>query len=91
MKDITKKNGSVTQNKMKTLVNTSKFSDTNEIKFKAVPTMPNGFTDLFYKGERIAIINGLSAPLEWTAKNGSNMPVKIIVKIENLVKRNLLK
>ena len=35
------------------------------------------------------IINGLSAPLQWTAKNGSNIPVRIIEKIEKLVKRNL--
>jgi len=45
--------------------------------------------DVIYKGQRIAIINGLSAPLQWTAKNGSNIPVRIIEKIEKLVKRNL--
>lgn len=70
-------------------VNTSNFSDTNEIKFVKVATMPNDFTDVYYKNQRIAIINGLSAPLQWTAKNGSNIPNKIINKIENLVKSNL--
>ena len=74
---------------MKPLVNTSNISDTNEIKFVKVPTMPNDFTDVYYKNQRIAIINGLSAPLQWTAKNGSNIPNKIIDKIENIVKRNL--
>jgi hypothetical protein len=74
---------------MENLVNTSNFNDTNEIKFKSVPTMPNGFTDVFYKNQRIAIINGLSSPLQWTAKNGSNIPNKIIDRIENLVRKNL--
>lgn len=74
---------------MKNLINVSNLSDTNEIKFKSVPTMPNGFTDVFYKNQRIAIINGLSSPLQWTAKNGSNIPNRIIDKIEKLVKRNI--
>jgi hypothetical protein len=78
-----------TPHTMNTAVNTSNFSDTYEIKFAKVPTMPNGFMDVIYKGQRIAIINGLSAPLQWTAKNGSNIPVRIIEKIEKLVKRNL--
>jgi len=74
---------------MTTMVNTSNFSDTNEIKFRKVATMPNDFTDVYYKGQRIAIINGLSAPLQWTAKNGSNIPLNIIEKIEKLVKKNI--
>jgi hypothetical protein len=78
-----------TPHTMNTAVNTSNFSDTYEVKFAKVPTMPNGFMDVYYKGQRIAIINGLSAPLQWTAKNGSNIPVRIIEKIEKLVKRNL--
>lgn len=53
--------------------------------------MPNGFMDVFYKKQRIAIINGTSAALEWTAKNGSDIPVSIIAKIEALVKKNLVK
>lgn len=76
---------------MKTLVNTTNFSDTNEIKFVKVPTMPNDFMDVMYKGQRIAIINGLTSPLQWTAKNGSNIPTKIIERIENLVIKNLNK
>lgn len=76
-------------NTMNTQVNTANFSDTNEIKFVKVATMSNDFTDVYYKNQRIAIINGLSAPLQWTAKNGSNIPNRIIDKIENLVKRNL--
>jgi hypothetical protein len=75
---------------MTQLVKTSNLSDTNEIKFVAVKTMPNGFTDVFYKSQRIAIINGFSAPLQWTAKNGSNIPSKIIDRIEKIVKSNLI-
>jgi hypothetical protein len=73
-----------------TKVNLTNISDTNDLKFRKVFTMPNDFTDVIYKGQRIAIINGLSSPLQWTAKNGSNIPNKIIDKIENLVKRNLI-
>lgn len=70
-------------------VNTSSFNNTNELTFVKVPTMPNNFTDVYYNGQRIAIINGLSAPLQWTAKNGSNIPNRIIDQIECLVSENL--
>jgi hypothetical protein len=53
--------------------------------------MPNGFTDVIYKGQRIAIINGMSSALQWTAKNGSNIPNKIIDRIESLVVKNLIR
>lgn len=70
---------------MKQLVNTSNFSDTNELKFNSFLNQ----TDVYYKKQRIAIINGVSAPLQWTAKNGSNIPNKIIDKIEKMVVKNL--
>lgn len=78
--------------KMKTTinVNTENFSDTNELKFKQTIGVA-GMVDIIYKNQRIAIVNGVSAPLQWTAKNGSNVPNKIIDKIERLVKRNLIK
>ena len=72
---------------MTTSVNTNNFSDTNELKFNSFLNQ----MDVFYKGQRIAIINGVSAPLQWTAKNGSNIPNKIIDKIEKLVIKNLIK
>ena len=74
---------------MNNLVNTSNFSDTNELKFNLVTSMPNGFMDVLFNGQRIAVINGLSSPLQWTAKNGSNIPNHIIDKLENLVKNNI--
>ena len=70
-------------------VNVLALSDTNELKFKKVATIAN-MIDVMYKGNRIAIINGFSSPLQWTAPNGSNIPNKIIDKIENLVINNLI-
>lgn len=69
-------------------VNTANLSDTNVLKFKPVLTITN-MVDVIYKNKRIAIINGFSAPLEWTAENGSNIPLNIITKIENLVRKNI--
>lgn len=60
-------------------------SDNNTFTFKNVPSMHFGFFDVYYKGQRIAILNGLSAPLQWTAKNGSNIPIKVIEQLENMV------
>jgi hypothetical protein len=77
---------------MTTLAINPKFvSDTNNFKFVNVPTMYNGFMDVMYKGQRIAIINGTSAPLQWTAKNGSNIPVKVIDQLEKMVIRLIKK
>jgi hypothetical protein len=53
--------------------------------------MYEGFTDVFYKGHRIAILNGLSAPLQWTAKNGSNIPNDVIDQLETLVSKIIAK
>ena len=60
-------------------------SDNSTFKFIEVPSMYNGFFDVMYKGQRIAILNGMSAPLQWTAKNGSNISVKVIEQLENMV------
>jgi hypothetical protein len=68
-------------------INPALVSDNNTFSFKKVPTMYDGFFDVFYKDQRIAILNGLSAPLQWTAKNGSNIPVKVIDQLENMVVR----
>jgi hypothetical protein len=73
-------------------------SDTNTFKFrKTVETEMVNFPqmdfliDVIYKGQRIAILNGLSSPLQWTAKNGSNIPVIIIEKLEKMVVRLITK
>lgn len=67
------------------LINTENLSDNNTFQFKKVPSMYEGFMDVFYKGQRIAIINGLFAPLQWTAKNGSNIPLDVIEQLEKIV------
>jgi hypothetical protein len=66
-------------------------SDNNTFSFVPVPSMYNGFFDVMYKGQRIAILNGLSSPLQWTAKNGSNIPVMVIEKLEKMVVRLITK
>ena len=66
-------------------------SDNNTFSFVPVPSMYNGFFDVMYKGQRIAILNGLSSPLQWTAKNGSNIPVMVIEKLEKMVIRLITK
>ena len=53
--------------------------------FVQVKSMYEGFTDVYYNGQRIAIINGLSSPLQWTAKNGSNIPFSVIDQLEQMV------
>ena len=71
---------------MKNLViNPELLSDNNTFCFQRVPSMYYGFTDVIYKGNRIAILNGLSAPLQWTAKNGSNIPAKVVNQLEKMV------
>ena len=66
-------------------------SDNNTFSFVPVPSMYNGFFDVMYKGQRIAILNGLSSPLQWTAKNGSNIPVMVIEKLQKMVIRLITK
>lgn len=79
-------------NNMKNLsIDPCLISDNNTFKFVHVPTMYNGFFDVMYKGQRIAILNGLSAPLQWTAKNGSNIPLKVIDQLEKMVVRMIIK
>ena len=75
----------------KLAINPELLSDNNTFKFQPVASMYYGFTDVFYKGQRIAILNGLSAPLQWTAKNGSNIPVKVIEQLEKMVIRLISK
>jgi len=75
----------------KLAINPELVSDNNTFNFVKVPSMYNGFFDVMYKGQRIAILNGLSAPLQWTAKNGSNIPVKVIDQLERMVVRLIKK
>lgn len=71
-------------------INKSLVSDTNNFSFKNVPTMYDGFMDVMYKGQRIAIINGISSPLQWTM-NSTKVPVKVLNQLENMVIRLIKK
>ena len=72
-------------------INPELISDNNTFKFMHVPSMYLGFYDVMYKGQRIAILNGTSAPLQWTAKNGSNIPNKVIEQLEKMVIKMIIK
>ncbi len=72
-------------------INPEFISDNNTFSFKNVTSMYDGFFDVYYKGQRIAIINGLSSPLQWVAKNGSNIPLKVIEQLEKMVIRLIKK
>ena len=76
---------------MKNAINPTLLSDNNTFKFVPVSSMHYGFTDVYYKGQRIAILNGLSSPLQWTAKNGSNIPNKVIEQLEKMVTKLISK
>lgn len=69
---------------MTNLINTKFISDNNTFKFVEVPSMYEGFMDVMYKGQRIAILNGISAPLQWTMPS-INVPVKVLNQLENMV------
>ena len=86
----TPKSNSLNVNGLRNLnvVNVGNLKNTDEISFEPF-SMYKGWVDVYYAGQRIAIINGFTAPLQWTAKNGSNVPNYIIDEIEGIVKRNL--
>ncbi len=71
-------------------INPELVSDNNTFSFKSVPTMYNGFFDVFYKGQRVAILNGLSSPLQWVV-NGNRIPVSVVDKLEKMVIRLIKK
>jgi hypothetical protein len=77
---------------MKNLAIDPKFiSDNNTFKFVRVDSMYVGFYDVMYKGKRIAIINGTSSALQWTAPNGSNIPNKVIEQLEKMVSKLVIR
>lgn len=72
-------------------INPELISDNNTFQFKKQNYIKEGFIDVMYKGERIAILNGFTSPLQWTAKNGSNIPIKVIEQLEKMVVRMIKK
>lgn len=54
-----------------------------------MPQLYNNWIDVYYSGKRIAIINGFESALQWTAKNGSNIPLPVIEYLEMYCCNNL--
>ena len=73
-------------------VNTAKFPSISGVTFTPEPLNPisEQFTSVYYEGQRIAIINGISSPLQWTAKNVSNVPLYIIEGLEAYCSNNVM-
>jgi hypothetical protein len=71
-------------------INPELVSDTNDFSFKMFKSEIVDQIDVFHKGQRIAILNGISAPLQWTAKNGS-VKLVIVEKLEKMVLRLIKK
>jgi len=70
---------------MTQIINPSLISDSNTFKFKPFKSESVDQIDVYYKNQRVAIINGISSPLQWTAKNESNIPVSVVEQLESLV------
>ena len=75
---------------MKT-VNPATLSDTNDFSFKPLKTPLLDQIDVFHKGNRVAIVNGIDgAGLRWTC-NSSQISSKNIDKLEAMIKRAIRK
>ena len=70
-------------------INPAFISDNNTFKFIPVSTL--GTIDVMYEDSRIAILNGFSAPLQWTASNGSDIPTDVIEQLEKMVSKLIAK
>lgn len=72
-------------------INPKLLSDNNTFKFVNVPTMYYGFTDVIYKGHRIAIINGTASALQWTNIKKIDIPIKVVNQLERMVTKLIKK
>jgi len=62
-------------------------SDTNEFKFKNFKSSFVDQVDVFHKGNRVAIVNGIDgALLRWVC-NSDLISIKNVVKLENMITR----
>lgn len=52
--------------------------------------LSDDMVEVMYNSQRIAVINGVSSPLQWTAPNGSNIPLNVIEYIEEQTVSNLI-
>lgn len=79
---------------IKALVNTANLVEQYGVTY--IPTIGGSvhlveqMTDVNFNGQRIAIINSVSGALQWTAKNGSNIPLDVIEYVEKQTTDNLI-
>jgi hypothetical protein len=68
-------------------INPTLISDNNTFKFKSFKSAHVDQIDVFHKGNRVAIINGIDgAALRWTA-NSDKINIKAIIQLEKMVER----
>lgn len=67
-------------------INPAMVINTENFTFVEIHSMYAGFFDVMYKGQRIAILNGLSAPLQWGAMETAEIPFQIVDELEDLVR-----
>lgn len=68
-------------------INTSLISDNNTFKFKSFKSELVDQVDVFHKGNRVAILNGIDgAALRWVA-NADKISIKAVIQLENMIAR----
>jgi hypothetical protein len=68
-------------------INTSLISDNNTFKFKSFKSELVDQIDVFHKGNRVAILNGIDgAALRWVA-NSDKISIKAVIQLEKMVER----
>jgi len=74
------------QNIMKA-INPTLISDNNTFKFKSFKSAHVDQIDVFHKGNRVAILNGIDgAALRWVA-NSEKINIKAVIQLEKMVER----
>lgn len=68
-------------------INTSLISDNNTFKFKSFKSELVDQVDVFHKGNRVAILNGIDgSALRWVA-NSDKISIKAVIQLEKMVER----
>lgn len=68
-------------------INPTLISDNNTFKFKSFKSAHVDQIDVFHKGNRVAIINGIDgSALRWTS-NSDKINIKAIIQLEKMVER----
>jgi len=68
-------------------INTTLLSDNNTFQFKTFKSELVDQVDVFHKGNRVAILNGIDgAALRWVA-TADKISIKAVIQLENMVAR----